>query len=220
MGSRPSSDHRSSGHAYSRRQSGSSASDHSGDEGDERSHGNVDSSGLSEEHADTWTVDEVYAYLRTKKLSGDSLLCIRDNDIDGQTLLSLQEKDILEMGLSSVGMRKRLIKISSELNELILRRKKREQGAAVRAVAVAGKMKRMGATIGLQNATARIRGGERMKGAPVMASDLRASAALVLAGLIAEGRTDVNRLYHIDRGYEHLDDKLAGLGAQLERLKE
>jgi UDP-N-acetylglucosamine 1-carboxyvinyltransferase len=81
-------------------------------------------------------------------------------------------------------------------------------------------MKRMGADIDLQGATARIRGGASMKGAPVMASDLRASAALVLAGLVTEGRTDVNRLYHIDRGYEHLDDKLAGLGAQLERVKE
>jgi UDP-N-acetylglucosamine 1-carboxyvinyltransferase len=78
----------------------------------------------------------------------------------------------------------------------------------------------MGANIDLQGATARIRGGEKMKGAPVMASDLRASAALVLAGLIAEGRTEVNRLYHIDRGYEHLDDKLSALGAQLERVKE
>lgn len=80
-------------------------------------------------------------------------------------------------------------------------------------------MKRMGANIDLQGATARIRGGEPMGGAPVMASDLRASAALVLAGLAASGKTEVNRLYHIDRGYEHLDDKLAGLGAQLERVR-
>jgi UDP-N-acetylglucosamine 1-carboxyvinyltransferase len=81
-------------------------------------------------------------------------------------------------------------------------------------------MKRMGANIDLQGATARIRGGLPLKGAPVMASDLRASAALVLAGLVAEGRTDVNRLYHIDRGYEHLDDKLAALGAHVERVRE
>jgi UDP-N-acetylglucosamine 1-carboxyvinyltransferase len=81
-------------------------------------------------------------------------------------------------------------------------------------------MKRMGATIDLDGATAQIRGGHSMRGAPVMASDLRASAALVLAGLLAEGKTDVNRLYHIDRGYEHLDDKLASLGAQLERVRE
>lgn len=80
-------------------------------------------------------------------------------------------------------------------------------------------MKRMGANIDLQGATARIRGGEKMKGAPVMASDLRASAALVLAAMMAEGKTEINRLYHIDRGYEHLDDKLIGLGANLERVK-
>jgi UDP-N-acetylglucosamine 1-carboxyvinyltransferase len=53
-----------------------------------------------------------------------------------------------------------------------------------------------------------------------MASDLRASAALVLAGLIAEGTTEIRRVYHIDRGYEHIDDKLKKLGAQIERLKE
>ncbi len=81
-------------------------------------------------------------------------------------------------------------------------------------------MKRMGANIDLQGATARIRGGAPMKGAPVMASDLRASAALVLAGMLAQGKTEINRLYHIDRGYEHLDDKLASLGAQLERVRD
>ena len=78
----------------------------------------------------------------------------------------------------------------------------------------------MGANIQLQGATARIRGGGKMKGAPVMASDLRASAALVLAAIKASGRTDILRLYHIDRGYEHLDDKLVALGAHLERVKE
>lgn len=78
-------------------------------------------------------------------------------------------------------------------------------------------MNRMGAKIDLQGATARIRGGRELKGAPVMASDLRASAALVLAALAAEGTTEINRLYHIDRGYEHLDEKLATLGAELER---
>jgi UDP-N-acetylglucosamine 1-carboxyvinyltransferase len=79
-------------------------------------------------------------------------------------------------------------------------------------------MKRMGADIDLRGATARIRGGRPLKGAPVMASDLRASAALVLAAIMAEGKTEINRLYHIDRGYEHLDDKFAALGAQLERV--
>ncbi|MCP5556561.1 MAG: UDP-N-acetylglucosamine 1-carboxyvinyltransferase [Verrucomicrobiaceae bacterium] len=81
-------------------------------------------------------------------------------------------------------------------------------------------MKRMGANIDLQGATARIRGGEPLKGAPVMASDLRASAALVLAGLLASGTTEIHRLYHIDRGYEHLDDKLIALGANIERVQE
>lgn len=80
-------------------------------------------------------------------------------------------------------------------------------------------IKRMGADIDLQGATAKIRGGAMMKGAPVMASDLRASAALVLAALVAQGKTEINRLYHIDRGYEHLDDKFHSLGADLERVK-
>jgi UDP-N-acetylglucosamine 1-carboxyvinyltransferase len=81
-------------------------------------------------------------------------------------------------------------------------------------------MKRMGAQMTLQGATAHIRGGTSLKSAPVMASDLRASATLVLAGLIAEGQTEIHRLYHIDRGYEHLDDKFAALGAKMERAKE
>jgi UDP-N-acetylglucosamine 1-carboxyvinyltransferase len=81
-------------------------------------------------------------------------------------------------------------------------------------------MKRMGAQMTLQGATAHIRGGTPLKSAPVMASDLRASATLVLAGLIAEGQTEIHRLYHIDRGYEHLDDKFAALGAKMERTKD
>jgi UDP-N-acetylglucosamine 1-carboxyvinyltransferase len=80
-------------------------------------------------------------------------------------------------------------------------------------------LKRMGAQIELDGATATIRGVERLSGAPVMASDLRASAALVLAGLQAEGVTEVNRVYHIDRGYESIDEKLNGIGAQIERVK-
>ena len=81
-------------------------------------------------------------------------------------------------------------------------------------------LKRMGAHMQLEGATAVIQGVERLFGAPVMASDLRASAALVLAGLKAEGRTEVSRVYHIDRGYEHLDEKLSELGAHIERVKE
>jgi len=80
-------------------------------------------------------------------------------------------------------------------------------------------MKRMGADISLNGATAVIKGVERMSGAPVMASDLRASAALVLAGLDSDGVTEVNRVYHIDRGYELIDEKLNGLGAHIERVK-
>src|SRR6266403_611173 len=80
-------------------------------------------------------------------------------------------------------------------------------------------LKRMGAQVQIEGASAVIQGVERLYGAPVMASDLRASAALVLAGLKAEGRTEVSRVYHIDRGYEHLDEKLSELGAHIERVK-
>jgi UDP-N-acetylglucosamine 1-carboxyvinyltransferase len=80
-------------------------------------------------------------------------------------------------------------------------------------------LKRMGAQVDLEGPTAVIRGVDRLLGAPVMASDLRASAALVLAGLRADGITEVSRVYHIDRGYEHLDEKLRDLGADIERVK-
>ena len=80
-------------------------------------------------------------------------------------------------------------------------------------------LKRMGAHVQLEGPTAVISGVEKLTGAPVMASDLRASAALVLAGLKAEGITEVSRVYHIDRGYEHLDEKLSELGAHIERVK-
>jgi UDP-N-acetylglucosamine 1-carboxyvinyltransferase len=79
-------------------------------------------------------------------------------------------------------------------------------------------MRRLGAEIRLEGNTAIIRGVERLTGAPVMATDLRASASLVLAGLVAEGRTDVERIYHIDRGYEAIEEKLAQLGAQIKRV--
>ncbi|HET9418511.1 MAG TPA: UDP-N-acetylglucosamine 1-carboxyvinyltransferase [Chthoniobacterales bacterium] len=80
-------------------------------------------------------------------------------------------------------------------------------------------LKRMGAQMELDGATALINGVDHLYGAPVMASDLRASAALVLAGLKADGVTEVSRVYHIDRGYEHLDEKLRELGADIERVK-
>ena len=79
-------------------------------------------------------------------------------------------------------------------------------------------MRRLGAEIRLEGNTAIIRGVERLTAAPVMATDLRASASLVLAGLVAQGRTDIERIYHIDRGYEAIEEKLAQLGAQIKRV--
>ncbi|HEY6456067.1 MAG TPA: UDP-N-acetylglucosamine 1-carboxyvinyltransferase [Steroidobacteraceae bacterium] len=79
-------------------------------------------------------------------------------------------------------------------------------------------MRRLGAEIRLEGNTAIIRGVERLTAAPVMATDLRASASLVLAGLVAEGRTEIERIYHIDRGYETIEEKLAGVGARIRRV--
>ncbi|HEY8965905.1 MAG TPA: UDP-N-acetylglucosamine 1-carboxyvinyltransferase [Candidatus Methylacidiphilales bacterium] len=78
-------------------------------------------------------------------------------------------------------------------------------------------LKRMGANVDLEGSTAILRGVDHLSAAPVMASDLRASAALVLAGLAAKGSTEVNRVYHIDRGYERIDEKLRKVGAVIER---
>jgi UDP-N-acetylglucosamine 1-carboxyvinyltransferase len=77
---------------------------------------------------------------------------------------------------------------------------------------------RLGADIALEGPSAIVKGGKPLSGAPVMASDLRASAALVVAGLVAGGQTQVNRIYHLDRGYESMDRKLQGLGARIERV--
>ena len=82
----------------------------------------------------------------------------------------------------------------------------------------APELMRMGAQIDVQGGTAKVTGVERMKGAPVMATDLRASVSLILAGLAAEGETRVNRVYHLDRGYESLAEKLSGVGAKVERV--
>ena len=79
---------------------------------------------------------------------------------------------------------------------------------------------RLGANISLQGTTALVRGGARLKGAQVMATDLRASVSLVLAGLVSAGETIVNRVYHLDRGYEQLDRKLCLCGADIERFSE
>jgi UDP-N-acetylglucosamine 1-carboxyvinyltransferase len=79
-------------------------------------------------------------------------------------------------------------------------------------------MQRMGANIQLESNTAICTGIEKITGAPVMATDLRASASLVIAGLVAEGETLVDRIYHIDRGYDHIEEKLSQLGATIRRI--
>jgi UDP-N-acetylglucosamine 1-carboxyvinyltransferase len=79
---------------------------------------------------------------------------------------------------------------------------------------------RLGADVSIEGPSAIVKGGRPLSGAPVMASDLRASAALVIAGLAARGTTQVNRVYHIDRGYEKIDSKLRKLGARIERVEE
>ena len=79
---------------------------------------------------------------------------------------------------------------------------------------------RMGANITIKGNAAIIRGVEKLKGAEVMATDLRASVSLVLAGLVAEGETTINRIYHLDRGYENIVDKLTGVGAKIVRIKD
>ncbi|MGJ8623250.1 MAG: UDP-N-acetylglucosamine 1-carboxyvinyltransferase [Yoonia sp.] len=77
---------------------------------------------------------------------------------------------------------------------------------------------RMGADIEVHGGVATVHGVKRLKGAPVMATDLRASVSLILAGLAAEGETTVSRIYHLDRGYEHIEEKLGGVGAKIERV--
>ncbi|CAN5375281.1 hypothetical protein BH09MYX1_BH09MYX1_03780 [soil metagenome] len=80
-------------------------------------------------------------------------------------------------------------------------------------------LQRMGAKIVLRGNTAVVEGGMRMVGASVMATDLRASASLIIAGLSAEDETEVRRVYHLDRGYERIEEKLGGLGATISRVK-
>jgi UDP-N-acetylglucosamine 1-carboxyvinyltransferase len=76
----------------------------------------------------------------------------------------------------------------------------------------------MGADIDVRGRSAVVRGVERLFGAPVMATDLRASMSLIIAALAAEGETEVNRIYHLDRGYERLEEKLQAVGADIERV--
>jgi UDP-N-acetylglucosamine 1-carboxyvinyltransferase len=79
-------------------------------------------------------------------------------------------------------------------------------------------MMRMGANVSLEGNTAIVTGVDQLKAAPVMATDLRASASLVIAGLVAEGNTHIERIYHIDRGYECIEEKLQLLGARIRRV--
>jgi UDP-N-acetylglucosamine 1-carboxyvinyltransferase len=83
----------------------------------------------------------------------------------------------------------------------------------------AQELDRMGAQIQLEGNRAVVRGARELSGAPVMATDLRASVSLILAGLVASGSTEVSRVYHLDRGYDHIEEKLSKLGAQIERVK-
>ncbi len=78
---------------------------------------------------------------------------------------------------------------------------------------------RMGADITVDGNSAIVRGVSILRGAPVMATDLRASASLILAGLMAEGTTEISRVYHMDRGYEHIEEKFSFLGADIGRVK-
>lgn len=82
-----------------------------------------------------------------------------------------------------------------------------------------GELTRLGADIMMDNGSAVVRGVKKLSGAPIMASDLRASAALILAGLVADGETTVHRVYHIDRGYEEIEEKLSQVGARIKRVK-
>ena len=79
---------------------------------------------------------------------------------------------------------------------------------------------RMGADIQVKGRTAVVRGVTRLVGAPVMATDLRASMSLIIAGLVADGETQVARVYHLDRGYERLEEKLSAVGADIERVSD
>ncbi|MBP1727648.1 MAG: UDP-N-acetylglucosamine 1-carboxyvinyltransferase, partial [Deltaproteobacteria bacterium] len=79
---------------------------------------------------------------------------------------------------------------------------------------------RFGADVVIDGRSATVKGVKKLSGAPVMATDLRASASLILAGLAAEGETEITRIYHLDRGYESIEKKLAGLGADIKRVKE
>ncbi|MEM9165176.1 MAG: glycosyltransferase [Cyanobacteria bacterium P01_F01_bin.4] len=94
----------------------------------------------------------------------------------------------------------------------------RSSGVVAVSTQVKAELMRMGAAIEVHGGIAKVTGVDQLKGAPVMATDLRASVSLILAGLAAEGETRVNRVYHLDRGYERLEEKLAAVGAQVARV--
>jgi UDP-N-acetylglucosamine 1-carboxyvinyltransferase len=81
-------------------------------------------------------------------------------------------------------------------------------------------LRRMGADITVEGSTATVKGISRLRGAPLMATDLRASASLIVAALAAEGETTIHRIYHLERGYEKIEEKLLGLGADIKKVKE
>jgi UDP-N-acetylglucosamine 1-carboxyvinyltransferase len=83
-----------------------------------------------------------------------------------------------------------------------------------------GELRRMGADITIDGRTAVVKGVRSLSGAPLMATDLRASASLVLAGLVADGRTEISRIYHLDRGYDSIEEKLLKIGASIKRVEE
>jgi UDP-N-acetylglucosamine 1-carboxyvinyltransferase len=81
-------------------------------------------------------------------------------------------------------------------------------------------LNRLGASIKTEGNTAFVKGADKLVGAPVMATDLRASASLVIAGLAAQGETVVDRIYHLDRGYDRMEEKLSAVGADIKRVKQ
>ena len=83
----------------------------------------------------------------------------------------------------------------------------------------APELSRLGADIQVRGKEAIVKGVDQLRGAPVMATDLRASVSLVIAGLAADGETQVNRIYHLDRGFERLEEKLTGCGADIQRVE-
>ena len=110
---------------------------------------------------------------------------------------------------------------AADLAQRIFHRSRRgvaEHGVVNEQVGALRELQRLGADISIDGHSALIHGVRQLHGAPVMATDLRASACLILAGLAAENTTEVSRIYHLDRGYEHLEEKLRSLGADVTRV--